>query len=474
LRAFRTHPIAFVAGLLRVTLIAAAIALVATAVGCGGSRAAAPVPLIVDTDLSSDDLIALAAVARDPGIRLQAVTVSGTGLVECPGGARLASSLLSALGERDVPVACGRTLPLSLLHVLPADWRTAADHMFGVDLPPGATPTRSAVSLLQRTIEKANRPPTVLELAPMTNLAELLRRRPGLADEIREIVAMGGTIAVPGNAPEDKAAETNIWLDPAAAKIVLESGVRLTLVPLDATNDVPVTASVAQTLERYHFEAPAATIVWDLISGTAMDRGGQYFWDPLAALAVTHRELVRTSPMRLAVSTRGIASGRTVRAVEGTSVRVATHADRAAFERVLLDTLLDGHAYTAAPQRADATVTYTGGTCSYSGVHSVVTGQLTVDTINRSSRPFTWVAGRLAAGHTFAELVRYVLDPRHSGASPRWFAFDASGETPPHSTMTWRPYFPTGTTGTTIVGCGTASPPQAWLLARVAVFGNAP
>jgi hypothetical protein len=39
--------------------------------------------------------------------------------------------------------------------------------------------------------------------------------------------------------------------------------------------------------------------------------------------------------------------------------------------------------------------------------------------------------------------------------------------------MTWQGHLPTGTSGTTIVACGTASPPQAWLVARIAVFASA-
>jgi inosine-uridine nucleoside N-ribohydrolase len=325
-------------GLRAVLAAAVGIALLAVVAGCGGSPRAAPVPLIVDTDLSSDDLIALAALARDPDVRLQAVAVSGTGLVECPNGARIAASLLSAVGQPHVPVACGRTLPLALSHTVPPDWRAAANDMFGLELPPGAPPAGSAVSLLQRTIDGSGPPPTVLELAPMTNLGELLRQRPQVAEKIHEIVAMGGAVSVPGNAPENDIAETNLWLDPAAAKGVLESGAPVRLVPLDATNDVPVTTSFTERLERRH-ETPAAKIVWELIRGTGMDQGGQYFWDPLAALAVAHPELVSTSALRLAVDTSGAKSGRTAIADGGAEARVAVHADRAAFERMLLDLL---------------------------------------------------------------------------------------------------------------------------------------
>jgi inosine-uridine nucleoside N-ribohydrolase len=458
------------------SVVSTAVLVVAVSVaGCAGSRGGASepavrVPVIVDTDLSSDDLIAIAVVARDPHMQLRAVTVSGTGLVTCPAGARLASDLLGGLGRGGVPVACGASVPVTLNGVLPSGWRTAADGMFGLEFPRNpVAPSGTAVSLLRREIG-AGPPPTVVELAPMTNLAQALQGQPALAHRIHMIVAMGGALTVPGNAPGDPAAETNIWLDPGAADSVLRSGARVLLVPLDATNRVPVTSSVSGVLRRYHWETPAATIAWDTLLATTMDRGGSYFWDPLTALAVTDPALLRTAGRRVAVLTHG----RTILSTSGAAVRVATGADRRAFERALLGTLLGGRPYAASATHADATITYTGTRCRYTGVRRIVTRTVVVDTENRSSRPFTWIAGRLDPGHSFAELARWALDPRHAGTAPPWFVFDASGDTPPHSGMTWQAYLPTGSSGTTIVGCGTPSPPRAWLLARIAVFASGP
>ena len=452
----------------RVGALLALLALVGV-VGCGG-RAAGRAPLIVDTDLSSDDIIALAYLSQDPKVELAAVTVSGTGLVECPQGAQNVAALLAALGRADVPVACGRQAPRSGGNALPAEWRRAADAMFGLTLPAAThKPGADASRLLAQTIASSPRAPTVLELAPMTNLAQAFDEHPNLAKRIARVVAMGGAFSVPGNTPDDRTAEVNIWADPAAARAVVGSGAALTLVPLDATNDVPVTTYIGAALKRFHHEAPAATIAWDLVLATSMDHGGQYFWDPLAAVAVTHPDLVSTRVRSVAVST----TGRTTIDAAGVRVRVATHAGRAAFEHELISTLLGGRPFTLPPERPNATVTFTSSGCSYAGARSVVSGTVVLDSVNRSPVTFQWIAGHLDARHTLGELRAYAARLRSANAEPpAWFTVDAAGETPPRSTMTWVVYVPLTTTGSAVIACATRSQPSASVVASISVFGQ--
>jgi Inosine-uridine preferring nucleoside hydrolase len=97
---------------------------------------ALPTPVVVDTDMSTDDVLALLYLLQRPGLDVRAVTVSGTGLAHCPAGARNALELLALTGHGDVPVACGRPTPLSGFNQFPAPWRAAADAFFGLELPP--------------------------------------------------------------------------------------------------------------------------------------------------------------------------------------------------------------------------------------------------------------------------------------------------------------------------------------------------
>jgi len=411
--------------------------------GCGGSHVART-PIVVDTDMSTDDAVALLYLLEKPTVDVRAVAVSGTGLVHCPAGARNALQLIALTGRTDIPVACGSETPLAGTHELPDEWRAAADGLFGVTLPPTtAEPSGNAVSLLRRTAPGA----TVVELAPMTNLASALRAEPGLAKKVTRVVAMGGAVAVPGNAPGDPSAETNAWVDPLAARVVARSGAPLTRVPLDATNDVPVTTYFAQALKRYHYATPAATAAWDIVQSTAMANGNSYFWDELTAAAALDPSLLHV--------------------VGG----VALHADRPRFEHELLSVLLGGKPFAIPPDRPDVTLTFTGSTCTYSGRSRLTAGPVVVDAVNRSGQVFGWATGRLDGTHTLADLKRYAAGLKGTPQAPKWFTGDASATVPPHSRSTWPIATQLSTTGSTIFLCLTQSPTRVWFPAEIPVFG---
>lgn len=66
---------------------------------------------------------------------------------------------------------------------------------------------------------------------PLTNVAIALQKAPEIARKVKHAYILGGTFKTPGNITP--VVEYNIWADPEAAKIVLNSGMEITLVPLD-------------------------------------------------------------------------------------------------------------------------------------------------------------------------------------------------------------------------------------------------
>jgi purine nucleosidase len=151
---------------------------------------------------------------------------------------------------------------------------------------------------------------------------------------------MAGALAAPGNVNE--CAEANVMLDCDAAKIVLESGLPLTLVGLDVTrktlmtgNDLARWDAVNTEAARLLYAAAAAYLEayklrYPYLAGAALH-------DPLAVAAALHPEWFTTVPMHLTVAAGGPAEGRTWEDLSRSSdPRYTTHAalrvDAKAFE----------------------------------------------------------------------------------------------------------------------------------------------
>lgn len=88
---------------------------------------------------------------------------------------------------------------------------------------------------------------TFILLAPLTNMALALRKEPRLKEWIKELVIMGGAVKRPGNITPT--AEFNMYVDPEAAKIVMHSGIPITLVGLDVTSDTLLTDADVEKMQ---------------------------------------------------------------------------------------------------------------------------------------------------------------------------------------------------------------------------------
>jgi inosine-uridine nucleoside N-ribohydrolase len=417
----------------RVRDLHVALALLLAMAACGGSDSTGeggsatspsgedgPVPLVVDTDLAGDDIVALAYLASDPRVDLLAVSVAGTGEVTCPRGAEIAAALLIELGRPDVPVACGVSDPLSGERQFPADWREAADGAWELPLPEVAVPEDApdAVALLAEELADATQPVTVLTLGPLTDVAQLLTEEPDVIETIARVVIMGGAVGVPGNVELGDAttpldAEWNFYVDPRAADIVVASGTPVTLVALDATNGVPVPDGALELL--------AAN---DVTAATAVTRHlferfpPPYLWDPLAAIAVTDPDLLPSREVTLDVVTEGAEAGRTIEQSGGARVElVEAPDDPGAIVTHLVEVLagvepgelVSPTTLPAAPTIGDVTISFDGSVCRYEGPDAPVAGNYLVD-LRPGPVPFWGTVVHLAPGTTLEEVAAWVVE----------------------------------------------------------------
>ncbi len=321
-----------------------------------------PIRLLIDSDMAADDIGAIASLLREPAVELVGITVAGTGEAHCAGGLYSARALVTALASGPIPVACGRGAALGPAQSFPEEWRTGADAGYGINLPAPAMPpeSRSAEQLVVDLASAGDRPLTILTIGPLTNIAMALRLDPTLPSRIDRVVAMAGAVGVPGNvAPPDgqaapPTAEWNLHADPTAAAEVFAAGLDLTLVPLDATNDVPLDADFIAELEQDHLAAPA-DIVFELYARNGfLVTGEPMLWDSIAAMTLLHPEVVSLHETRIrVVEGDGLDGGRTIEDPAGVRAVAATAADPARFRKLLFEALRRGE---PRPQPFTATV----------------------------------------------------------------------------------------------------------------------
>ncbi len=212
-------------------------------------RSDVAIPVILDVDTGVDDAYALLFAALHPDLDLRAVTCVA-GNVDVDQVVVNTATVLAAAGAADVPIGRGADRPLLAA-------ARSARHVHGQDglgdlgwppAPVGAIP--SAIDLLRATLSKASEPVTVVTLAPMTNVALLLRAYPEVISTIERIVFMGGS-ALAGNATAS--AEFNIWHDPESAAVVLDAAARadlaVTMYGLDVFYGPSLDAAQADALD---------------------------------------------------------------------------------------------------------------------------------------------------------------------------------------------------------------------------------
>ena len=286
--------------------------------------------IMIDCDVGVDDAFALILAFRSPELEVKAITgVHGNVPLE-----RVfinIQKVLSLIRPPQKPlIAKGAVRPLKRepLYAHSVHGRdglggariTQQDGERGWEVFPGP-----GDELIAETARRYPGEITLIAIGPLTNLALALSKDPEGMRKLKEIVVMGGAIRTGGNMTPH--AEFNIVSDPLAARIVFESGIPVTLVPLDVTHQVFFTPEVVEErlrpmgnpFSRFIIEATGYDIK------TRQFRGKEliYLHDPLAVGAVIEPGLLRKERVSLHVETdEGAEYGRTREVREGPEIEV--------------------------------------------------------------------------------------------------------------------------------------------------------
>ncbi len=203
------------------------------------------IKMILDCDTGHDDAIALIVAAKHPNIDLLGITVVA-------GNQTLDKTLPNTLHvcqhlglENKVYGGC--SLPMVREQVVAGDVHGES----GLDGPVfeplvKKSEKEHAVNFIIRTLMDSDGDIVLVPVGPLTNIAMAMRMEPRIVSKIKKIVLMGGAYGLGNTTP---AAEFNIFVDPEAASVVFNSGVDLTMMPLDLTNQVLATPEIIERME---------------------------------------------------------------------------------------------------------------------------------------------------------------------------------------------------------------------------------
>jgi inosine-uridine nucleoside N-ribohydrolase len=294
---------------------------------------------LIDSDPGIDDALALLFAWGSPDLRLAGITTVA-GNVEVADATVNLFRLLALRRPTPTPsVAQGAAQPLRRPLVTAKGYHGADGMGEVVDWPAVqlALSKRDAADFILDAVRTASEPLTLIALGPLTNVALALERAPGVLAGLERVVVMGGAVDVPGNVTPT--AEFNIHVDPEAAAAVLAAGLRLDLVPLDATHQAVLlrTDLEAALRRRPGTVAQRVAAFTDYALRVDQKRGGagMPLHDPLAVAAALDPTLVTWQDVRLTVEP----DGQTRRVAGAPNCRFARGVDVPRFLRVFLERL---------------------------------------------------------------------------------------------------------------------------------------
>ena len=306
--------------------------------------------VIIDCDPGIDDSLAIMLALKSPEIEVVGITVvCGNSPVEM--GFENAKKILKQMNRLDVPVFIGESTPLKRDYVNALDTH-GEDGLGESFLPevPGYHQDQSAVDFLSDILKKEQI--SVIALAPMTNLAALIKKDPVAFANIEELVSMGGTFKSHGNC--SPVAEYNYWCDPDAAALVYDTmhelGKTIHMVGLDVTRKIVLTPTLLEYICRldketgefirkitkfyfdFHWE-------WEHIIGCVIN-------DPLAVAYFLNPSICQGFDSYVQIETEGISLGQSIVDAmnfyrKTPNTEILTEVDIYAFFQLFLSRILD-------------------------------------------------------------------------------------------------------------------------------------
>ncbi len=265
--------------------------------------------VIIDCDVGVDDALALILAFHSPELEIRAVT-GVNGNVPLEKVFNNIQKVLSLIQPPSKPMIAkvadqpltGRTIYAHSVHGV--DGLGEAKIYVEKGDPYWYLSQESSHDLIIKMALQYPNEITLIATGPLTNVALAIQKNKEAMKKLKEMVIMGGAVRTKGNITPH--AEFNIYSDPLAAKIVLDSGLPITLVPLDVTHRVALTSQwMEEKLKPIENSLSNFIIVatgYDPNSHQFRNKERIYLHDPLAVGVVIDSKLVRMESLSLDVN----------------------------------------------------------------------------------------------------------------------------------------------------------------------------
>ncbi|WP_404819865.1 nucleoside hydrolase [Levilactobacillus lindianensis] len=298
-------------------------------------------PVIISTDPGIDDAVAIAIALFSDQLEVKLISPLA-GNVSLEKTTFNTQRLLSFL-EKPVAIVPGSRKPL----LYPVRDASGVHGKTGMDGYPFPEPTvfpdtsKTAVEAMHDVVAHSDAKVTLVGIGPLTDIALFIHLYPQDLANIDELVLMGGAL---GRGNFGVLTEFNFGSDPEAAKIVMDSGLKIRIAPMEVGRQAKVMPETSAKIKEF---GKVGDMFYDLFSRY---RGGSFktglhMYDALAMGLILNPKMFTEVETHVAIETQGtMTAGASLMDLRGylnlpNNATVATDVDSEQFSDWLVDAI---------------------------------------------------------------------------------------------------------------------------------------
>ena len=166
-----------------------------------------------------------------------------------------------------------------------------------------------AVAAIADVLRTSEKPVTFITLGPLTNVAKVVVMYPELKEKIKQVYTMIGSLDGSGNITSF--AEFNSYFDPEAFDLVVKSGVRLIINPMQLGNETRIPKKAFEKMRTDGLRDNMVKVLADSINET-VDPTCVCIYDPKTIVGMVEPDMYEFVPCDINVYTMPEVGGKTV------------------------------------------------------------------------------------------------------------------------------------------------------------------